>query len=310
MAFKKTFIISTEAVNSYGFVVLTNGINIENAKNNCPCFYDHNTWETPLGHWENLRKENNQLLGDLVIEGSNDREKQYITKIQNGDIKGASIGMDKLKWNDDPTAALLSGQTRPTLLSCELFEASLTALPANTSALALKHEGNLITLNAINSQTIIPQFKTENMKQIALKLGLSETATETEIVNAIGTLQLSKQVGEAFQTAMLKDADKDLSDDHKEVFVELSKANPAQALKFAAANKVVTPAETGKVIKDRKVSEMLQRGGGAETAKDGKDCLDYLQKHNAVELRRIHAEEPDKYAQLAKEYEAGVRYKA
>lgn len=310
MAFKKTFILSTQAVNSYGFVVLTNGINIENAKNNMPCFYDHKTWEVPLGHWENLRKENNQLLGDLVIEGSNDREKQYITKIENGDIKGASIGMDKLVWDNENIVGLIANQTRPTLTACELFEASLTPLPANTSALALKHEGSLITLNANNSQTIIPQFKTENMKQIALKLGLSETATENEIVTAIASLQLSKQNGEAFQTAMLKDADKDLSDENKEVFVELSKANPAQALKFAQANKVVAPVDTGKVVKDKKVSEMLQRGGGADAAKDGKDSLDYLQKHNPVELRRIHAEEPEKYAALAKYYEAGVRYKA
>jgi HK97 family phage prohead protease len=276
--------------------------------NNCPCFYDHNTWEVPLGHWENLRKENNQLLGDLVIEGSSEREKQYITKIQNGDIKGASVGIDQLKWNDEPNATLLSGQTRPTLLSCELFEASITPLPGNTAALALKHEGSLITLNANNSQTISPQFKTENMKQIALKLGLSETATENEIINAIASLQLSKQTAEAFQTAMLKDADKDLTDDHKEVFVELSKNNPAQALKFAQANKPAAVVEPAKVIKDKKVSEMLQRNGGGENAKDGKDCLDYLQKHNPVELRRIHAEEPDKYAALAKEYQEGVRY--
>jgi hypothetical protein len=193
-------------------------------------------------------------------------------------------------------------------LTCELFEASITPLPSNTAALALKHEGSLITLNANNSQTIIPQFKTENMKQIALKLGLDEKATETEIVSAIDKIQLGKQVGEAFQLAMLKDADKDLSDENKEVFVELSKANPAQALKFAQANKVVAPVEPAKVIKDKKVSEMLQRGGGAETVKDGKDSLDYLQKHNPVELRRIHAEEPEKYAALAKDYEAGVRY--
>ncbi|MCX6210135.1 MAG: HK97 family phage prohead protease [Bacteroidetes bacterium] len=321
MAFKKTFVLSTEAVNTYGFVVLTAGINIDSAKKNCPCFYDHNTWEVPLGHWENLRKENNQLLGDLVIEGSNEREKQYITKIENGDIKGASIGMDTLQWDLTPQAVLLNGQTKPTLISCDLFEASITPLPGNNNALALKHDGSLITLNSNNHKNIIPNLKNTDMKQIALKIGLAETATENEIVTAINALQLKSQQGEAFQTEMLKDADKDLTDDNKEVFVELSKTNPAKALKFAQLNKKVDDTEstvettqgkaTATVVKDVKVSALLKRSAGDNSQhdnKDGKDTFDYLQKHNSVELSRIKKEDPEKYNQLATDYGNGIRY--
>lgn len=318
MAFKKTFILSTEAVNTYGFVVLTAGINIENAKKNCPCFYDHRTWEVPLGHWENLRKENNQLLGDLVIEGITDEEKTYIAKIQNGDIKGASVGLDSLVWDNSQAPILMNGQTRPTLNESELFEASITPLPGNTSALALKHEGSLIQLNANNSNTIIPNFKIDNMKQIALKLGLGENATENEIVTAIVALQLKSKQGEDFQTEMLKDADNDLTDDNKEVFIELSKINPAKALKFAQLNKkpieaadtttVETPAKT--VTKDVRVSALLNRGTQATAnADDGKDTFDYLQKHNTAELARIKKEEPEKYVQLTAAYAKGVRFK-
>ena len=74
MAFKKTFVVSDETVNSSGFRIITAGIRLDNAKKNCPCFYDHKTYEVPLGHWENLRIENNRLLADLVINGDNERD--------------------------------------------------------------------------------------------------------------------------------------------------------------------------------------------------------------------------------------------
>lgn len=300
MAFKKKFLVSDETVNSYKFIVLTAGIKLDRAKTNCPCFYEHNRNELPLGHWENFVVENNKLFADLVIDGSSELEKTYIRKIENGDIKGATIGADIETWDFNGAV--------PILTQSDLFEISIAALPGNSNALALRKDGEIIKLSQDNIHTIIPQQKKEDMKQIALKLGLLEAATENEIVTAIASLQLSKQNGEAFQTAMLKDADKDLTEEHKEVFVELSKSSPAQALKFANANKVVAAVEVGKVVKDVKVSTLLKKGEATE-AKDGKDCYDYLQKNNSVELTRIKNEEPEKYATLVKEYATGVRFK-
>ena len=319
MAFKKSFILSDESVNCYGFVVKTDGIRLMNAQNNMPCFYDHKTWEVPLGHWENLRKEGSKLLGDLVINGDNEREKTYINKIQNGDIKGASVGIDPINWCND-TMQLKPGQTKPTLMDCDLFEASITPLPGNTSALALKHEGNLITLSAVNVVSIIPPLlikNEDNMKAIALKLGLSETATENEILAEIGKVQLARTNAEALNGSILKDAEKDLSEEQKAIFVELSKSNPKTALDYVRLTKTgtettTTPAPGAGVKKDISLSAMIQKGKEAAsdtTVADGKDSFDYLQKHNRVELARIQKEEPDKYLQLATAYQEGIRYK-
>jgi HK97 family phage prohead protease len=318
MAFKKTFVLSDETVNSYGFVVKTSGIRLDNGRKNLPCFYDHKTWEVPLGHWENLRVENNRLLGDLIINGDNDREKNYINKIENGDIKGASIGADPIVWNDDKMQ-LQAGQTRPTLQECDLFEASITPLPGNTAALALKHEGNLVTLSA-NNQSIIPLLKQESdMKAIALKLGLDEKATENDILNAIGAVQLAKTNAEALNATVLAEAQKDLTDDQKAIFVTLSKADPVQALAYVKLSKPVSSEAAGMAgasnqpgsNKAATIANLIQLGkqtGGEAASSDGKDSFDYLQKHNKVELARIKKEEPEKYAKLCDDYANGLRY--
>ena len=241
-------------------------------------------------------------------------EKRYITKIENGDIKGASIGADPLVWNNDATQ-LKQGQTRPTLEECELFEASITPLPGNTNSLCLKREDGVVTLSAANVNLHIPLLnKHADMKAIALKLGLSETATENEILTAIGAIQLARKNAEDFTTNILTEAEKDLSEDQKGIFVELSKTNPTQALKFVQLSKPAAPAATATttttVNQDVSVSQMIKLGNsaGAATATD-EDSYDYLQKKNPVELARIHKEEPDKYKELAKAYGNGVRYK-
>lgn len=320
MAFKKTFTASTEEVNSFGFWVLTAGIELAAAQLNCPAFYDHKTWEPPIGHWENLRVENAELKADLIIEGADDREKMYIRKIENGDIKGASIGADPLIWNES-MENLKKGQTRPCLEKCELFEISLTPLPSNKSALALKKNGSLIVLNS-DTENNIPNFKNEpNMKQIALKLGLSENATEQEILSAIIALSAKAASVDAMQKVIEDNVASALEGENKTFFVNLSKTNLTEAMNFlnlhkapaADENKEETtaaPATTGKIVKDVKVSTLLNKGNRNVTpvSDENKECFDYLRKYNPAELSRIRTSEPEKYTQLAREYGEGVRY--
>ncbi len=324
MAFKKTFTLSTEDLNSYGFYVSTSGISLDSAKKNLPAFFNHRTWEEPIGHWENPRVVDNELLADLIIEGGDDREKMYIRKIENGDIKGASVGLDPVEWNDEPTL-LKEGQTRPVLLKSELFEASITALPANKSALALKKkQGSVIVLSDDNDlDNTIPKFKKPNdMKQIALKIGLSENATEQEILTRIIELSAKAANAEAMQKVIEEKVASDLPEDQKAFFTSLSKTNFPEAMNFLALNKKTEGAEEtaadgkdgkpqGAVVKNMKVTELLKRGTpAAAPAADGKETLDYLRRHNSAELARIRKDEPEKYEQLAKEYANGVRYKA
>jgi len=320
MAFKKDYVVSTEDVNSFGFVVLTSGIDYSAAQNNCPAFVDHQYWELPVGHWENIRVEGTKLKATLVIEGANDRERDVIRKIENGDLRGASIGSDPKTWSEEPLY-LKSGQTKPTLIACELFEISITALPSNKNALCLKRDGEPVKLNSTNIGNILPDIKPKyNMKAIALKLGLLESATEGEIVEAINRVQLSQKNSEQVTKEVLDKAAEGLEPAQKEIFVTLCATNAKQAITYAESVKAsahpaegdsaeTTPPVPATLKKDVKVSELIKLGKkpGAVTA-DEKDCFDYLQKHDPVELKRIHQEEPDKYAKLARDYQKGVRY--
>jgi HK97 family phage prohead protease len=327
MAFRKTFVLSDESVNTYGFWVRTEGIRLENAKKNCPAYFNHRTWEVPLGHWENLRvNDKGQLLGDIVIEGGNDVEKDMIRKIENGDIKAASVGLDPITWNDAPEQLKFSQYT-PTLDECELFEASLAPLPGNKNALALKTKDGFVTLSAENSETIIPQLKQPfDMKKIALKLGLSENASEAEVLEALNKVLLNSENAEAMRQHIEGEASNELdSEEKKTLFVELSKTNFKQALSFLKLNKKpaeqpaaggeaqASSAQSGGVKKDVKVTDLIQKGKSnlskAAGEDEEKECFDYLQKHNPVELSRIRKEDPERYTALAKDYQNGKRYK-
>ena len=59
-----TFVLSDESVNSYGFVVLTEGIDTSAFERNPVMLYMHNRDGNVIGRWENIRKEDKRLLGD------------------------------------------------------------------------------------------------------------------------------------------------------------------------------------------------------------------------------------------------------
>ena len=317
MAFKKRFTVSTEDVNTYGFVVLTSGIDLSVAEKNCPAFYDHNYWQGTIGHWEDFRIEGTNLTALFVSEGITDFEKEIIKKIEAGDVKGASGGFDDKEWNSD-VSQMKTGQTKPTLSKSSLFEISVTPLPGNQSAISLKKDNEPIRLSAANVKNIIPQIKQEpDMKAIAVKLGLADTATESEIIKAIDNVLLTRDSNDTVVKEILEKESEGLDKEQKEIFVTLSKSNVKQAISYAQSLKADGAEETEagkeetktKLTKDVKVSDLikLKKGDGTPSA-DNKDSFDYLSKHNPVELKRIRAEEPEKYAQLSREYAKGVRY--
>lgn len=313
MAFKKTFKASTEDLNDRGFWVRTAGIRLDAARKNCPAYFQHYTWDVPLGHWENLRvNENGELLADLVIEGGNDIEKEYIRKIENGDIKAASVGLDIISWNED-ALNLKPGQTRPTLWDTELFEISLAPLPGNKNALALKTNGNIVNLSTTESETFLPHLKTQtDMKSIALKLGLLETATENDILTAIAQLKAKADRADTAHAALVKLHAEGLSAEDKEVYETLAGIDFEKAVKFAGAHKMKDdePGEApapATFKKETTIASLIKKSG--DSAKDeSKECFDYLQKHNPAELARIRKEDNAKYEQLAKDYGNGKRY--
>jgi HK97 family phage prohead protease len=211
---KKTFVLSDESVNSYGFRVLTAGIDLTDFARNPIMLWNHTrSWADtedsilPIGRWENLRTQDGKLLGDAVFDTEDGFAAKIAGKVQRGVIKACSIGFQTLETSDAPEY-LIKGQTRPSVTKCKLVEVSVTDIPANAHAVSLYDaKGHIIELTAETVDSVLNicarncnlkyNNKTEKMKLIALALGLPDLATEAEIMAKVQQLlQLQEQLAE------------------------------------------------------------------------------------------------------------------
>jgi HK97 family phage prohead protease len=164
-------------------------------------FYGHN-YDIVIGRWENLRIENGKLLADAVFDMKDPFAAEIARKIEEGFIKGVSVGIDIIAHSDDKQYKK-PGQGLPAILQSELVEASIVPVPANSSSLKLGRLAKNLKLSAELSDKYIDLLfennhtlnQNLNMKQIALKLGLKDDATEQDILSAIEKIQLANKKG-------------------------------------------------------------------------------------------------------------------
>ena len=130
---KKTFILNDETkVNQRGFRILNNGLDLERFKANPVILNSHNnSVESVIGRWENIRIEKNLLLAEPVFDESNEQGLKISQQVNNGFIKGCSLGIDPLSRDNflvEPSGDLV-------LVKGEIYEASIVAVPSNANAL-------------------------------------------------------------------------------------------------------------------------------------------------------------------------------
>ncbi|MBR4962950.1 MAG: HK97 family phage prohead protease, partial [Muribaculaceae bacterium] len=247
-------VISTSAVNSYGFRVLTEGIDTTQFERNPILLWMHNRpmrgtkdEVLPLGRVENLRKEGDKLIGSLVFDSADEFAKQIESKWQNGIIKMVSAGLEVISTDESPEL-MLPGQTGTTITKSKLKEVSVVDIGANDDALALYHRGEMLLLSDGNHKNIdFLTIKNTKMKKIAIQLGLAEGATESEI--------LAKVAGIQNENKTLKDA-------------------AEKARKDAIVNLVSSAQEAGKFGADKK-DHFVKLGMecGFETLKTTLECM-------------------------------------
>lgn len=195
-------VINTEDLNSYGFWVKTDGVDLSRWKKNPVMLWNHHrTWKgsddevLPIGIGVNLKVE----AGKIIVTPEFDMEDEFAAKIarkyEKGHIRAASIGIRVVELSEDPKH-LKPGQRRPTVTKSVMMEFSLTDIPSNSEAVRLYDDGDhVINLSAdgdagiplINlSSTKEPEME---MKIIAAHLGLSDSASLADIQNAITQLK-------------------------------------------------------------------------------------------------------------------------
>lgn len=145
----------SNSVNSYGFRTMVGGINLERFKANPVMLYQHDT-ERILGHWENIRVEDGKLMADPAFDTEDEEMKPIIGKIERGHLKGCSVGMRVLRFDNAPTGEMLAVES-------ELMEASIVTIPSDANALVLYNpddERHALSVEEFKKLYIIPNNKT------------------------------------------------------------------------------------------------------------------------------------------------------
>jgi hypothetical protein len=318
------FRINDEAVNEYGYRILTSGIDTEQYERNSVVLYGHvRAYSDPkrvVGRCVKLYKENNELYADIEFDVEAELGKDVAGKVERGFIKMASLHADVIETSIDE-ALVLPGQTMETVTKCKLVEISIVDIGGNDSSLKLSKNGKDVQLNKIKEKT---KTKNKSMKSIALALGKEENATEGILLQSVNELKLAKEKAEtkadnaqtALKVILSKEADslikkgislglihKDFTDTLKSAF---DADHEAQAVKLSKMISEKDEETTGDEKQTALREVILGKGDGK--GKSVTLTFDYLQKHDVAQLRSIRDDKPAEYARLAKEYEKGVRH--
>ena len=305
--------ISNDSINSYGTRILTSGLDISQYERNPVLLYMHQRG-TVIGLVKNIKKENNEVTGELEFDEATELSRQLKMQYEKGSIRMVSIGADVLELSEDKDL-MLAGQTAPTVTKSKLFEVSLVDIGANDDAITLRKDGKVLTLSQDGENPLLQLINTKKenrmeLKTIALMLGLAENATKEQIEAKVKELlafaseltELKKEVTELRQerenltlSAITEAVDvavreRRLTADKKAQFIELGKKVGLNDLKqtLAAMNPV------------GKISEMIN-------ATSGTTAYTKLSEVPESELKLMRKNDPTLYAKLYKA-EYGVEY--
>lgn len=184
---KKThkFLVSSESLNSYGFRVLTEGIEIDQYQKNPIVLFMHNrntykpNGDEVVGRAVKVYKEAGNLYADIEFDLKDDFAKKIEGKVSRGFIKMASIGINAIERSTDEQF-LIPGQSRPTVTKSKLTEISIVDIGSNDEALKLYDNGTEINLS------LIPKLKPSNepldANQIGITLGMEGSFTMVDVL--------------------------------------------------------------------------------------------------------------------------------
>ena len=218
---KNTFVISDESVNSYGYIVKTDGIDTAAFERNPVMLYMHER-KTVVGRWENIRKDGKRLLADAVFDESTELGRTVKQQVESGFLRSASIGVDIVEEKT------INGVK--TVTKSVLIEVSIVDIPANKNALKLYRKGNRQRL-----ALVLPD-KVEDLRTAILNLlGLDESATDEDIITEIQNLlhapdEATTQVDEAIKAGFIEGKDRGN-------FITMARLSPGVFRSFLAGEK-------------------------------------------------------------------------
>lgn len=143
----KTFVLcDSNTINSYGFRIRLEGMNLDRFRSNPVMLYQHDKF-CVIGRWENVRIEDGRLLADAKFDSEDEQARQVEGKVERGFLKGCSVG---ILIND---MTLIGDVYEAT--ATELMEASIVSIPSDAGAIRLMDENH----NPVDFKTVKLSFE-------------------------------------------------------------------------------------------------------------------------------------------------------
>ena len=306
--------ISNETLNQYGTWIKTEGVDLSQFKRNPVMLWMHERGKI-IGCIKNISVENNEITGEPYFDEVTEESRQAKQQWEKGTLRMGSPWFEVIESSDAPEL-LKPGQTRPTVTKCKLVEFSMVDIGGNDDNIRLSRDGKDILLSKTedNAGDVLPvlnnvkkQNKMNELKTIALMLGLAEGATLQEVQQKINVIlgyqsanatlrterdDLKKQL-ETMQlagvTSLVDDAIKagKIDATKKDHFINLGKSVGQESLKltFDAMHGSVKP------------TTVINAGGNGGAA-NGK--YQKLSEVPLEEMKLMRKEDPQEYRRLYK----------
>lgn len=304
----KRIVISDESINTYGFWVRTDGIDLSPFLKNPVMLWNHNrdnhgtvNAQLPIGIWKDLRIENGVLTGEPVFDETDEFAVRIKKKYEAGILNACSMGFVPLEWSDAPEM-LKEGQTVATVTRCRLMEISICDIPSNGNATVVLYDENSKTINLsdLPNKAIGPKIN-DMSKEIAKKLGLDENASPQACVDAIkkkdDEIAMLKAKVDGFEkvdaTAKKEEAKRLLDDAVKTGRIDAT-ARPQFEKLFENDHEGAKAALAA--LAERKPLQATNIGGSHDD-RAGWNYLNWM-KNDPDGLRKMKTEDPDRFKTL------------
>lgn len=307
--------ISNETVNCYGTWIRTDGIDLTQFRRNPVLLWMHNRGEI-IGEMRNIEVAGGEVTGepwfDEVLESSKLAKRQW----ELGTLRMGSPRFEIVETSDD-SAQLKQGQTRPTVTKCRLVEYSMVDIGGNDDNIVLSlPEGKVLTLAAGEPCDELPLLKTnkpnpntdnmEELKKVALMLGLAETATLQDVQNQLGILAGYQKANETLRKEL---ADMETQMDELklagvttlvEAAIEAGKIGAPKKEYFINLGKQIGEESLKELLNNmhapQKPTTILQRSVQEPTNSEWKKLSDVPAK----DLKLMRTDNPEEYRRLYK----------
>lgn len=331
---ERPYTLSDESVNSFGFRVLTEGIDTSYFEKNPVMLWMHKRGaETgkdgepmlPIGRWVGLKKQGGLLIAEAEFDEDDTFAMKVKKKAEKGIINATSVYLDALETSEDPTLKL-PGQVGPTVTKSILREGSLVDIGSNMNALRLSYKGKPLKLSAETRPedlNDIFEIKNTSMKKIiALMNGeegvaLADSASEDDVEKQLKA-KLSKLKALKEEVEELKAKLKLAEDDKQEAETKLAAQEKSSAAELlvstALAEKKIMPAEkeaftklaaadyesVKNILAQRKAYEPVhvQLNAGTVDKSDADKAKTWDELHKKGKLEALKLSDPNKYADL------------